>query len=44
MGRKTSRGDIIIGRSARSLNAWPSTQDTISHLYGVDDGEALPVA
>ena len=43
-GRKTSRGDIVIVRPAISLNAWPSTHDTISHLYGVDDGEALPFA
>jgi hypothetical protein len=44
MGPKTSRGDIIIGRPALILKAWPWTHDTISHLYGVDDGEALPVA
>jgi len=43
-GRKISRGDIVIGRPAISLKAWPSTHDTISHLYGVDDGEALPFA
>jgi hypothetical protein len=43
-GRKTSRRDIVIGRPALSLKAWPPTHDTISHLYGVDDGEALPVA
>jgi hypothetical protein len=39
LGRKASRGDIIIGRSARSLKAWPSTHDTISHLYGLDEEE-----
>ena len=48
MGRKTSRGDIVIGivigRPAISLWACPSTHDTISHTYGLDDGEALPVA
>jgi hypothetical protein len=44
LGRKTSRGDIIMGRPAISLTALPLTHDTISHLYGVDDGEALPVA
>jgi hypothetical protein len=42
--RKTSRGDIVIGRPALNLKALPSTHDTISHLYGVDDGEALPFA
>jgi hypothetical protein len=42
-GSKTSRGDIIIGRSALSLKALPLTHDTISHLYGLDDGEAEPV-
>jgi hypothetical protein len=44
MGRKTSRGDIVIGRPALSLKALPSTHDTISHTYGLDDGEVLPVA
>jgi hypothetical protein len=44
MGRNTSRGDIIIGRSALSLKAWPSTHDTISHICCLDDGEPLPVA
>jgi hypothetical protein len=43
-GRKTSRGDTVIGRSALSLKAWPLTHETISHLYGLDDGEVLPVA
>jgi hypothetical protein len=44
-GRKTSRGDIVIGRPALILKkALPSTHDTMSHLYGVDDGEALPFA
>jgi hypothetical protein len=44
LGRKTSRGDIIIGRPALNLMAWPPTQDTISHTYGLEDDEALPVA
>jgi hypothetical protein len=44
MGRKTSRGDIVIGRSALSLKAWPSTHDTISRLCGLHDGDTLPVA
>jgi hypothetical protein len=35
-GRKTSRGDIIIGRPALSLKAWPSTHETISHLSGLN--------
>ena len=34
----------IIGRPALILKAWPSTHDTISHFFGVDDGEALPFA
>jgi hypothetical protein len=29
---KPHRGDIVIGRPAISLKAWPSTHDTISHL------------
>jgi hypothetical protein len=44
-GRKTSRGDIIIGRPALILKARSSsTHDTISHSYGLHDGETLPVA
>jgi hypothetical protein len=43
-GSKTSRGDIIIGRPALSLKALPSTHDTISHSYGLHNGETLPVA
>ena len=43
-GRKTSRGDIIIGRPALILKARPSTYDTISHSYGLHDDETLPVA
>jgi hypothetical protein len=42
--RKTFRGDIVIGRPAISLKTLPWTRETISHLYGLDDGKALPVA